>query len=87
MLFSFHLLQIDCVKACATTGTLNNLQDSKAGEENMLWFEELMKIGLGCTTKKKDRTPMKDVCILQVVFYIKRTVRLNSRRSCQLLCL
>ncbi|XP_035215720.1 protein STRUBBELIG-RECEPTOR FAMILY 6-like isoform X2 [Stegodyphus dumicola] len=55
---------VDHVRICNDAGHLDTLRDTKAGEENMIWFRELIQIGQKCSSSdKKKRPPMQEVLL------------------------
>ncbi|CAL1284458.1 unnamed protein product [Larinioides sclopetarius] len=54
----------DHVEECAKSGRQESLRDTKAGEENMIWFQELLKMGQVCSsTEKRKRPPMSQMLV------------------------
>lgn len=66
------------------SGHLESLRDVKAGEENMIWFRELIQIGIKCSSEeKKKRPPMQEVGSLTFLFQNKQNLNLDHP-DCQL---
>ncbi|GIY31141.1 hypothetical protein CEXT_359821 [Caerostris extrusa] len=52
----------DHVRHCTDCGRIESLRDQKAGEENLIWFQELIRMGQICSSvDKKKRPPMSQI--------------------------
>ncbi|GIX81179.1 hypothetical protein CDAR_254611 [Caerostris darwini] len=52
----------DHVRNCTDCGRIESLRDQKAGEENLIWFQELIRMGQICSSvDKKKRPPMSQI--------------------------
>ncbi|XP_035215713.1 pelle-like serine/threonine-protein kinase pik-1 [Stegodyphus dumicola] len=58
-------LLVDHVRICNDAGHLDTLRDTKAGEENMIWFRELIQIGQKCSSSDKEKRPPMQEVLLQ----------------------
>ncbi|GFQ71217.1 hypothetical protein TNCT_292591 [Trichonephila clavata] len=45
------------VRLCAESGRLESLRDTKAGEEKVIWFQELIRMGQICSNEEKKKRP------------------------------
>ncbi|GFS77321.1 hypothetical protein NPIL_372911 [Nephila pilipes] len=54
------------VRLCAESGRLESLRDTKAGEEKVIWFQELIRVGQICSSEEKKKRP--PICQMLVQF-------------------
>ncbi|XP_042899493.1 serine/threonine-protein kinase pelle isoform X3 [Parasteatoda tepidariorum] len=77
----------DHVRISDKSGHLDALRDTKAGEENMIWFRELIQIGMKCSSEeKRKRPPMQEVLeqfekIREEMFKQEKIRRLSNEKG------